>query len=51
MLQNDIRMLQSELNSLINTDSDYDRILEASIRLDRLIVEYYREINAPVAGI
>ena len=41
MLENEIQILQNELNELICTSGDYQKIYEASVRLDKLIVKYY----------
>ncbi|MCX7710937.1 MAG: Spo0E family sporulation regulatory protein-aspartic acid phosphatase [Clostridia bacterium] len=42
MLHNDIQVLQNELNQMLLEDTEYSRIYETSVRLDELIVQYYK---------
>lgn len=41
MLKNEIENLRKKLDALIDANVEYDRIYEASVQLDRLIVKYY----------
>lgn len=39
-----IQELQWELNTMIDNDDDFNKIYEASVELDLLIVQYYNEM-------
>lgn len=43
MILSDIESMRIKLYDLINSNSDYDKIIEASQELDRLIYDYYLE--------
>lgn len=42
MVDKQIRVLQNELNRMVDKNEDYQRIYELSTRLDELIVKHYR---------
>lgn len=42
MLNDEICKLREELNESIIRGDDYDTILELSVKLDKLIAEYYK---------
>lgn len=42
MLNDEICKLREELNKSIIRGDDYDTILELSVKLDKLIAEYYK---------
>lgn len=42
MLNDEICKLREELNNSIIRGDDYDTILELSVKLDKLIAEYYK---------
>jgi len=41
MLNSEIENLRKKLDTLIDMNVEYNRIYEASVQLDRLIVKYY----------
>lgn len=43
-MNGDIETLRRNLERLIVIDADYKEIYEMSIKLDKLIVEYYRDV-------
>jgi hypothetical protein len=43
-LREEIETVRNELNNLIEKDMDNKRIYELSVKLDKLIVEYHRNI-------
>lgn len=43
-MNGNIEILRNNLEKLIIKDADYKEIYEMSIKLDKLIVEYYRDI-------
>ncbi len=43
MLNEEICKLREELNNSIINGEDYEKILEISVRLDKLIAKYYKE--------
>ena len=45
MLENEIQALQNELNQLLEVNEDYSKVYELSVKLDRLIVQYYKREN------
>lgn len=44
MVQCEIQLLQDELNNMIDSEYDYAKIYEVSVKLDLLIVKYYNEL-------
>lgn len=42
MLNDEICKLREELNNSILNGEDYEKILEISVNLDKLIAEYYK---------
>ncbi|MCX7843579.1 MAG: aspartyl-phosphate phosphatase Spo0E family protein [Clostridia bacterium] len=47
VLKNEIKLLQSELNSLLEREEEYKKVYDLSVRLDKLIVEYIRIGDTP----
>ncbi len=43
MLNDEICKLRDELNKSIEEEKDYSVIYELSVKLDKLIAEYYKE--------
>lgn len=44
MAQCEIQLLQDKLNNMIDSEDDYAKIYEISIKLDLLIVQYYDKL-------
>ncbi|MDQ2086887.1 Spo0E family sporulation regulatory protein-aspartic acid phosphatase [Herbivorax sp. ANBcel31] len=44
MTQAEIQLLQDKLNNMIDSEDDYTKIYEMSLKLDSLIVRYYNEL-------
>ena len=49
MLKNEIERLQNMLNSAIEGNQDEELIYDLSIKLDELIVSYYKKIELKVS--
>ena len=45
MLNDQIVLLRNKLNKMLDKNLDYKEIYAVSIELDKLIVEYYNQIN------
>lgn len=41
MINDEIRTMQNQLNQMVVGNVDYKKIYEVSVRLDKLIMEYY----------